>query len=160
MATQVSLDPMNEETFSRYLEYAVAEYAKDNVKSGRWPKAEADERSRLDFDASLPQGLQTPNNHLFEIVADHEGTSVGVLWFAVAEKQGVKSAFVYDIEIGSEHRRKGFAEAALWAFESLAKERGLSNIELHVFHHNLGAQALYRKLGFRVTGHNMCKDVD
>ncbi|MBC8352065.1 MAG: GNAT family N-acetyltransferase [Planctomycetes bacterium] len=151
---------MSDEAFTSYFENAVVGYAKDNIEAGRWPQVGAYERSRADFEESLPQGLQTPNNHLFEIVSKENGTSVGVLWFAVVEQHGIKSAFVYDIEIEPQYRRKGFAEAACNALESRVRELGLTNIGLHVFGNNMGAQALYKKLGFRVTGLNMLKVVD
>ena len=69
------------------------------------------------------------------------------------------SAFVYDLEIKPQHRRRGHATAAFAVMESLAGELGAESVGLHVFVWNEGAQALYRKLGYRVTGVNMVKDL-
>ena len=151
------LIPMSAETFVHYQAAAVAGYAKENVDSGRWPKDGAIERSQADFAASLPQGLSTPDNYLFEITAGNDGECVGYIWFAVVEKNGLRSAFVYDVEIKPEFRRKGHAEAAFNALEPLVLKLGLLSIGLHVFSQNTGAQSLYRKLGYGVTSVNMLK---
>ena len=155
-----TLIPMSAETFVHYQEAAVAGYAKDNVASGRWPEEDAVERSQADFALSLPQGLHTPDNYLFEIKAVNRDLTVGYIWFAVVEKNGLKSAFVYDVEIKPEFRRQGYAAAAFKALEPIVLTLGLSEIGLHVFNHNAGAQALYLKLGYGIASINMLKHLD
>ena len=159
-AATVVLVPMPAAAFAGYAEAAIAGYARDNVASGRWPEEGALARSRADFDASLPQGLQTPDNFLFEIRAAATGLTVGVIWFAVEEEHGLSAAFVYDVEVRPEYRRQGYATAAFRALEPLARDLGLTSIGLHVFGHNTGARALYGKLGYEVTGVNMQKRLD
>lgn len=151
------LTPMRPEVFAAYLDSSVAGYARDNIDAGRWPAEGAVERSRADFDDSLPQGLATPDNYLFEIQDGVGGATVGYLWFAVVVKHGLRSAFVYDLEVKAEHRRQGHAKRAFQALESRVAALGLTSIGLHVFGHNPGAQALYRQLGYGVTGINMQK---
>ena len=148
---------MQPEAFAAYLKAAVAGYAEDNVASGRWPAEGALDRSRADFDDSLPQGLATPDNFLFEIKGEREGLTVGYIWFAVVEKNGIRSAFVYDVEVRPEFRRRGHARAAFKAIEPLVRDLGLSGIGLHVFSHNPRAEALYSSLGYKITGTNMLK---
>jgi GNAT superfamily N-acetyltransferase len=135
---------MRAENFASYLESSIASYADDNIASGRWPKGGAIECSRAEFERLLPQGLATPNNYLFEIQATDDGPTIGCLWFAVEER---------------EYRRLGHATRAFQALESFVDALGLSSIGLHVFGHNPGAQALYRQLGYHVTGINMLKQV-
>ncbi len=151
------LVPMSEKIFAEYLSAAVAGYANDNIVSGRWPEQDAHARSEESFRDSLPQGLQTPNQYLFEITDIEGGSCVGYLWFAVVEKNNLRSAFVYDLEIKEEHRRQGYAEAAFREMEKQVRELGLQSIGLHVFAYNKGAQALYEKLGYQVSGLNMLK---
>ena len=154
-----ALIPMRQAVFAEYLEAAIAGYAEDNVAAGRWPSEGALARSRADFADSLPQGLATPKNYLYEIQDDDEHISVGYIWFAQVEKHGIKSAFVHDVEIKPHRRRRGHARAALQALEPIVSGLGLANIGLHVFGHNPGAQALYRLLGYEVTGVNMLKAI-
>lgn len=153
----ITLEPMNPDSFASYREAASSGYAHDNVASGRWPKQGALQRSYEDFDASLPQGLATPDNFLYEINSEATGATVGIIWFAVVVKNGLKSAFVYDVEVKPEFRRQGYARAAFVALEPIVKALGLPSIGLHVFGHNPGAQALYHSLGYSVTGVNMLK---
>ncbi len=153
------LIPMQASSFAAYREMAAAGYAQDNVASGRWPAQGALQRSYDDFDASLPMGLATPDHHLFDIVDTASHAVVGVIWYSVVVKNGLASAFVWDVEIKPAHRRKGHGRAAFEALESQVQALGLTSIGLHVFAHNAGAQALYQSLGYGVTGVNMRKQL-
>lgn len=153
------LAPMRPEVFATYRQAEVAGYAEENIASGRWPKEGALDRSLAEFDALLPQGLATPDSHLFEIRENEDGPTVGFLWFAVEERHGVRSAFVYDVSVGEAYRRRGHAKRAFRALEAIAASLGLSRIDLHVFGHNPGAQALYQQLGFTLTGSNLIKQL-
>ena len=151
------LAPMRPEAYAAFLEAAIAHYAEDNVAAGRWSAAEAPERSRAAFAAILPQGLATPDVHVFEIM-DEAGTAVvGSLVFAVAGKGSERSAFVYDLFVAPPFRRQGNATRAFAAMEAKVRELRLPAVGLHVFADNAGAQALYRKLGYKVAGLNMLK---
>jgi ribosomal protein S18 acetylase RimI-like enzyme len=149
--------PMRAEVFPSYLENAILGYAEGCVTSHRWPSEGAIERSRADFENSLPQGIATPDNYLYEINASASGPVVGVLWFAIEEKNGLRKAFVYDIEINAEYRRQGHAFQAFVLLEPIVSALGLDSIGLHVFRHNPDALAMYEKLGYEVTGINMQK---
>jgi ribosomal protein S18 acetylase RimI-like enzyme len=151
------LTPMSRFAYESYREASARGYADDNVAAGRWPEEGALQRSYDSFDELLPQGTDTPDNYLFDIRDEAANAIVGVLWFAVVEKKGIKSAFVYDIEIWPEFRRQGHARRAFVALEALVAELGLTDIGLHVFGHNVGAQTLYRSLGYGITGINMLK---
>lgn len=154
------LAPMRPEAFEGYVEASVAGYAEDNVAVGRWPAADALARSRDEFASLLPQGLATPDHHLFEILAHEGGPAVGVLWLAIESRHGLRGAFVYDLEVHAPHRRQGHARRALRAAEAFAAALGARTLGLHVFAHNPGAQSLYAQLGFAVTGHNLLKPLD
>ena len=149
--------PMRPESFPAYVEASIAAYADDNVHAGRWAESGALERSRADFASLLPQGLATPDNFLFEIFEREEGPVVGHAWLALERKHSPVTAYVYNIEIGPAHRRKGHAFRALQALEAKAAAAGATSIGLNVFAFNTGAQALYRKLGYAATNFNMRK---
>ncbi len=154
----IRLVPLTEADFLEYLEPAIAGYAQEHVKGGRWQPEEALEKSRQEFMQLLPQGPATPGQYLFRIEA--EGQKIGVLWFAVDRSWPQPRAWIYDIEIAEEFRGKGYGQQAMLALENKAKELGVRRIRLHVFGHNHTARALYEKLGYRVTNIDMAKDLD
>jgi ribosomal protein S18 acetylase RimI-like enzyme len=57
-------------------------------------------------------------------------------------------------------RRRGYASRILELVEDKARELGAGKVELHVFGHNLGARALYEKLGYTATSIFMAKPVN
>jgi ketosteroid isomerase-like protein/N-acetylglutamate synthase-like GNAT family acetyltransferase len=114
--------------------------------------------SKQEYRELLPQGPETPENHLFTIL-DHEAVPVGVLWFAVKTKFNARIAFVLDVSVSEGRRRQGHARRALLALEDEVRKLGLSGIALHVFGHNTGAQALYSKLGYQPTNISLFKPI-
>lgn len=154
-----TLVPMTEAAYERFRAQAVIDYAKENVAAGRWPAEGALERSEQSYARLLPQGLATPDQHLFTIRDEAQGLDVGALWLAVTESPSGRSGYVYDVAIAAAYRRQGHARAAFIALEDFARTLGLREIGLHVFAHNPGAEALYRALGYQVTGTNMQKQV-
>ena len=66
---------------------------------------------------------------------------------------------IYDIIINENFRRRGYASRTLELVEARAKELGAKNVELHVFSHNHGAQALYEKVGYNVTSITMARPI-
>jgi ribosomal protein S18 acetylase RimI-like enzyme len=148
---------MRSGVYASYLEAAIQGYARENVAAGRWPEVGALERSRDDFHALLPAGIDTPDNYLFEILEGEDDPVIGFIWYALGRKRGSCLAFIYDLEILEAHRRKGHARRALLALEQHAAERGATAVGLNVFAANHVAQELYRKLGYAVTNFNMSK---
>ena len=152
---------MQASTFISYRESSSRGYAEDNVAAKRWLEADALEQARENFDSLLPEGLATPDNYLYEIQATTDEAQpnihVGYLWFAVVTKSGVRTGYVYDLEVFPEFRRRGHAERAFESLEPIARELGLISIALHVFAHNPAAQSLYAKLGYQLTSYNMTK---
>ncbi|NRF72119.1 GNAT family N-acetyltransferase [Aquincola sp. S2] len=154
-----TLVPMTAAEFERYLEVAIAEFARDKVASGQWTEASALELSRRDYAELLPQGVSTPGNFIYTIRDDTAQETVGMIWFAVQERGGQQVAYVYDVAVDAEHQRKGHASRAFLALEHEVRKQGLAGIALHVFGHNRGALALYERLGYVPTNINMFKPV-
>jgi RimJ/RimL family protein N-acetyltransferase len=157
-AGMIHLEPMTEAEFQAYLKPAIDDYGQGHVKSGRWRAEEATEKSAAEFRELLPNGVHSADQHLFAI-KDEAGTQVGMLWFAVRDNNGKRSAFIYDVRIGEAFQRRGYATQAFQALETLARDMGLAAISLHVFGHNTGARALYEKLGYIVTNLHMTKSL-
>ena len=147
---------MTHAEFSAWLEETIPHYADDKVASGQWSRAEALEKSRGEFARLLPAGLET-SDHFFRAIVDEAGARVGVLWFARSVTPRGDVAFVYDVAIEPDARRKGHAAAAFAALEREVVELGMTGVGLHVFGHNHAARALYEKLGFTTTDVSLFK---
>jgi GNAT superfamily N-acetyltransferase len=152
------LAPMSETFFLQFFEEMAKHYADENVESGRWPPENALERSRSQISQLLPQGVGTSDNYLFEI-KDDKGQTAGYIWFAVSERQGDRSAFIYEVMVFPEFRRQGHARAAFLQLEEKVRELGLPSIGLNAFYHNHSAQALYTSLGYAPTNMTMVKQL-
>jgi RimJ/RimL family protein N-acetyltransferase len=150
------LRPISSDEYAAWLETVIPAYAQDKVASGQWPADSALERSRKEYSELLPQGPRTAGHHVYTILGG-EGEAVGTLWFAAQERAGQRIAYVFDVVIAAEHRRRGYALLAFRALEDEAVRLGLDGIALHVFGHNHAARALYAKLGFADTNVNMFK---
>ena len=153
-----TLRPLNDAEFDAWLAATIPSYAADKVATGAWPADEAVELSRQEYAKLLPQGRQTPEQHLYAVVAD-DGQRVGSLWIAEVQRPGKRVAYVFDVTIAPAHRRQGHALRAFQALEGEVVRLGLAGIALHVFGHNTEAQALYAKLGFEPTNINLYKPV-
>lgn len=126
-----------------------------------------------EIDALLPDGENTRKHYLYAIeikstcadkqaadsvdissdyaglYADSDaGITVGYLWFFIIEKERKDIAFLMDIFVFPEYRRKGIARKALRLAEKLSTERGCNTIRLHAADSNTAAKNLYTGLGY------------
>lgn len=150
------LRPITDAEYAAWLDVVIPEFAEDKVAAGQWPADRALELSRHEYATLLPQGKDTPDNHLYSVL-DADGRRVGTLWFVIKERANKRIAYVYDVYVVPEQRRRGHAFRAFQALEGEVLRLGLTGIALHVFGHNHAAQALYVKLGYVATNINMFK---
>lgn len=151
----LQLVPMTQVEFDAYLERAVPEYAQAHVQAGGCEAGEALALAQADYAALLPLGLATKDHHLFTL---RDGdAAVGMLWFQARDKQGRKSAYVFDFYVDPDQRRKGYGSLAMRALEEHVGAMGIARINLNVMGWNDAARALYEKCGFRVAGIGMTK---
>jgi ribosomal protein S18 acetylase RimI-like enzyme len=155
----IRLEPMDEATYAAWLETTIREYAQEKVEAGNWLASEAQERSERGFAELLPDGRTTQGHELRSMVND-SGERVGYAWFAPEDRPFGRVAFIYDIAVDPEHRRKGYAQAALAEIEAFARQHGCVGVELHVFGWNTGARELYLRSGYVETNVTMLKRVD
>lgn len=151
----IKLEPLQQEDFERFLEHAIREYAEDHVRNGNWSAEGALERSRKEFEHYLPDGIHSKDQYLWSLV-DEEGNKLGVLWVQIKEQK----AFIFDFIIDEEFRGKGFGKQALLAMDEKLKSMNVKSVGLHVFGDNITAQELYKKVGFKITGIHMKKDLE
>ncbi len=147
----ITLEPMQQEDFDRVLENEISGYAAEHVRNGNWPEEGSLERSRKEFESLLPQGIHTSNQYLWSLMDGDR--KIGFLWVEV--KNG--KAFIYDFLIEEEFRGKGYGKQALAAMDDRLKSMEVEAVGLHVFGDNITAQALYKKMGFEITGIHMQK---
>jgi ribosomal protein S18 acetylase RimI-like enzyme len=155
----VQLIPMDEATYERFLEWAVSDYAQEQVKAGTWKREDALQLAEKAFESLLPEGLSSPNQYLDVLVDETRDRRIGFLWYGVRDGEGEKIVALYEIVIFEAYRRQGYGSESLRALEKRVKELGVSKILLHVFGHNEPARALYRKLGYVERNVTMAKEL-
>ena len=153
------LEPMTPARYEVWLEATIHEYAAEKVASGNYAQKGSLERSKAEFKALLPNGLQTEGHEILSMLND-AGRAVGYVWFTQEDRPVGRVVFVYDIAVDPEHRRKGHAQAALEEVERYARAHDCIGVMLHVFGSNTGARQLYLRAGYEETNVMMLKRVD
>lgn len=154
----VTLQPMSDSDFLKYLDFSVKDYAAEKVKAGTWPEEGSYEKAENEFRRLLPKGKDTEKNYLYNVMDGHE--NVGNLWLGIIPKGGdFNGLFIWDIVLYPEFRGKGLGKQTMIALEEKARELGENKITLHVFGHNEVAIGLYRKSGYKVTDLIMAKEL-
>lgn len=148
---------MPAERFAEFTSAAAASYAADNVASGRWSPDEAEVLARAELERLLPNGHSTPDHFLYDIRSEPEGAAVGFVWLTHLARGSTRVAYLLELLVLPQHRRRGHARAALAAVEALAAAQGLTTLALNVFGSNGAAQDLYRSVGYVVTSLSMQK---
>jgi GNAT superfamily N-acetyltransferase len=156
----VELVPMTEADYRRYAETAVEDYAQSRFKCGGCSIEEARANAKDSYAELLPSGTSSPGQHLYKVLATDVDGPVGMIWVALGEQYGTKTAYVYDLEIAELHRGKGYGAGALECAERLAREWGAVRISLNVWGWNHAARSLYEKAGYAVIGIGMSKFFD
>ncbi len=155
--TEIRLEPMTKDDFSRYQADNTKRYALEGVASGRWEVEESLNESKKSIDELLPRGMRTKNNFFFNIVAERSKEKIGVLWLAIQDKTMTKSVFVFDILVFEKFRNRGLGTETLKEIDRWARGAGAKAVWLHAFWHNQKAIDLYRRTGFMESGLTMVK---
>ena len=155
----ISLVELDDAPYRAYRDHLVRDYAAHKVRAGAWYESEAQIRAAKEVDGLLPEGPATQGHFLYSVREDAADAEVGTVWFALRDSGVGRYVWIYDIIINENFRRRGYASRTLELVEARAKELGAKSVELHVFGHNQGAQALYEKVGYSVTSITMAKQV-
>ena len=151
---------MSDADFRDSVQRSVARHAADYVRRGLWAEEGSLEVSKKVFAELLPQGHETPNRHFATVVDQEAGQRVGETWYLVHPRAGKVQFWIDWIWIDPDHRRKGYAVAALRLLEEEARRRGADRVGLSVWFDNPGAIALYQKLGYAPASMWMMKLLD
>jgi GNAT superfamily N-acetyltransferase len=140
----LELRPMTPPEFRAFMAVMVGDYAATLAEAGLSTE-EAQQRSREQTGQLIPQGQDSPGMEFFTGWAGPR--AIGRLWLNVDQPM----AFVYDVEVLEDERRKGYGAGLMNAAAAWSREHGHRAIGLNVFAHNAGARVLYDRLGYRVT---------
>lgn len=154
---EVTLVELDVARFREYRKHLVRDYAEDKVRAGVWSADKAEAKSSGEVDGLLPQGTATPDHFLFAVIDESVPAEVGILWITPRDTDVGRSVWIYDVIVHKTFRRRGYARKILDLVEIKARELGADKIELHVFGHNHGARALYKKMGYETTSLIMSK---
>ena len=153
--SDVRLEPMTEEQYREYREFAEEDYAQNIARSGAMPLADAVKKAATDFARLHPDGLATSGDLVWR--AYDGDTEVGMLGLRLERRSDGQHAFGFDFRVEPGVRRQGYGRAIMAAAEKVCRERGIVSVGLSVFGFNLGAQSLYEQMGFEVTAIQMSK---
>ena len=152
------LRPMLPDEFVTYLEWAIDEYAAELERNGKATGEAAEVASRASFDSHLPDGLATVGHTVLVATDPSDGERVGVLWFGPSTDDPAM-AWIYDITVDEDKRRRGWGRAIMRAFEGEARARGFSRAGLNVYGDNHVARRLYESLGYVETARQLHKEL-
>jgi len=127
---------------SAFRSYSISDYARELAGDRNISPEAALAQAGQEFDELLP-GSFLKTIEVYSI-------PVGVLWYLTEETDSVRHAFLNDFVIAPEHRRKGYASAALKTLAQEAQARGCTEIRLYVSDDNHAAKALYERCGFQL----------
>jgi GNAT superfamily N-acetyltransferase len=148
----LTLRPMKADEFEQFMAGEVEGFAQELATAGM-DLEQALERSRTMMGELLPSGMDSPGMEFH--VGEVEGVPVGDLWLST----GQTMAFVYNIVVRPDQRRRGYGAAIMNGAALRSRELGHPVLGLNVFAHNPNARALYDKLGYRVTHDYFALDV-
>lgn len=130
-----------------------------NVSDGSILPIEINRKFWLEFVSKV-----LAENRISLIVAEVDGKIVGYAMFNPAPffpfKVKEKWFYITDIYILPEYRKKGIGKALINYIINLAKSQEIKKIKLSVWTFNRNAINFYEKLGFKITGYLMEKDLD
>ena len=154
----VTFTPMSDEDYAAFIRKSIPEYAYDQMRSGNWTNTEAAGKARAEFQQMLPNGPQTTNAYLRNIL-DDRGHRIGMLWYFVDPTRSRKTAFLIDFFLFPEGRGKGYEAQALELFENEARGIGVERVEMQIFTHKDEDIQLYRDNNYQASSVFFSKDL-
>ena len=113
---------------------------------------ERQERERIETDdmKRLDVFFKKPGNEFYVAEAE-SGKMAGYVWLGVSERpfSGLKTGWIYDIEVLPAFRGKGIGEALMRHALKVSRAKGFAQTGLMVNQKNSVAWSLYEKLGFQ-----------
>jgi len=149
----VRLESIAESELDNFLDTIRPPYAVERSLADHISYVEAEQFVRRQFEDSLPLGFRTLGHHFLRIVDTVTAVHVGIVWLRLDKAS--HAAYLNNVTVSPEHRRKGYASAALDVVAARAHAEGCNVLALNVFAPNTAAQRLYRKFGLEVVSMHM-----
>ncbi|WP_227729175.1 GNAT family N-acetyltransferase [Yersinia proxima] len=157
----IVLREMRAEELSDYRNLFITEYAQDLSSNSGYSSEQAVAHATHSFDSYLPDGVDSPDDHLYcienKINIGQNNQLVGYLWFGLGKNDS--AAFIKDFYVLPQCQRKGYGSACLQELEKLLVAQDIFEIKLRVAADNPQAKRLYEQMDFLVTGFNMSKSL-
>jgi ribosomal protein S18 acetylase RimI-like enzyme len=153
MVASVRLESIAESELDNFLDTIRPPYAAERSLADHISYVEAEQFVRRQFEDSLPLGFRTLGHHFLRIVDTVTAVHVGIVWLRLDKAS--HAAYLNNVTVSPEHRRKGYASAALDVVAARAHAEGCNVLALNVFAPNTAAQRLYRKFGLEVVSMHM-----
>lgn len=138
---------MTEEEFPAYAQWSVKGYADYLLYKAEKSKKKALAASQEEFNDVYPDGTKTKDTYLY-VVQNEANEDIGVIAYQKSP-YSENCAFITELVIHPEYRRKGYAQSALQFAQADAKEKGFITMALNVFK-NSSAFPVYVCEGFRL----------
>lgn len=156
--TELRVRPMSPEEFTGWQRASAEAFASHQVAAGTWAAQGALERALESNTATLPDGIDTERMLFLRAVV--EDRPVGHAWVGLDHPRGaVDCAFIYDIEIDTPWRGRGYGRMLLAAIEDAVRDAGVPSLELNVHGGNGTAISLYESAGYVVVTQQMRKSL-
>ena len=155
----ITLRKMKQEKFPAYKEYFINDYGKEIAENYGHSLSRSLLIAQQELEEDLPLNIATPEHYLFciEVNEGNHPLLIGYLWYK--QKENDNSVFIMDFYIIEEYQEKGYGTASMKALEKRLSNNGVTEIKLRVAYRNKRALALYKKIGFNITGYNMNKRI-
>jgi ribosomal protein S18 acetylase RimI-like enzyme len=137
---------MTQAQFSDFMEVILLPYVAERAAADHVSAEVAEQYARDQHARLLPDGHLTTGHRFLRMVSTNSDQPVGGVWFWIDVEN--KQAFLYNITVFTQYRRRGVATNALALVEEMVREAGCATLGLNVFSSNDGAIALYRRVGF------------
>lgn len=152
----ITLRPMQEAEFPAYRDYFIVDYAEEIAANFGYTREKSQAIAIQELADDLPQTVNTPDHVLLCIERNAQET-IGYLWYKLLDQE--TSVFILDFVIFAPHRGQGYGQASLLVLQEHLAKLGIKQIKLRVAFANKRALDLYEKIGFRITGYNMVKEL-
>jgi ribosomal protein S18 acetylase RimI-like enzyme len=151
----INFKELGSEDFEKYRKIFIEDYSEDLLLNHGYKINESIKIAESSFQSSFPNNVPVSTDKIVRIVT--ASSTVGYLWYSINKSNS--KAYICDFFIFEEYRSKGYGKSAINVLESELSKQSISYLSLRVAYNNPRALALYKSVGFNISGYNMSKRV-